>query len=88
MNKKIKPGHVYFGKSVRKNNTVKEYVGSTTRSVKVREKEHVNEVNKTNSKTWVGKGKSFKVKSSFYSQNPRKAERTIKNNKKKRNFKR
>lgn len=87
MNQRIKPGYVYFGKSVRRDNTVREYAGSTTRSVKVRENEHIKEVNKTNSKTWVGRGKFFKVKSSFYSKNPRKAETTIKNNKKIRSYK-
>ena len=76
--KKPKSGYVYFGKSVRKNGKAMEYVGSTTRTVKVREAEHKREVKKKNSKTWVGKGKSFKVTGKFWSKNPRKAERTIK----------
>jgi len=76
--KKPKPGYVYFGKSVRKNGKAMEYVGSTTRTVKVRESEHKRQVRKKNSKTWVGKGKSFKVTGKFWSKNPRKAERTIK----------
>jgi len=79
--RKPKPGFVYFGESTRKNGRKMEYVGSTTRSVKVREAEHQREVSKTNSKTWTGQGTSFKVKSSLFSHNPRKAERTIKNNK-------
>ena len=73
-----KGGFVYFGRSERKNGAVQEYVGSTTRSVAIREKEHKREVRKSKSKTWVGKGTSFKVTDSFYSTNPRKAEATIK----------
>ena len=80
-NRKPKSGYVYFGESIRKNGRKMEYVGSTTRSIKVREAEHQREVSKTNSRTWTGQGTSFKVKSSLFSYNPRKAERTIKNNK-------
>ena len=77
-----KGGYVYFGRSVRKNGSVQEYVGSTTRTVAIREKEHKREVRKSNSKTWVGKGTTFKVTDSFYSSNPRKAEATIKKKRK------
>ena len=73
-----KSGRVYFGRSERKNGSVKEYVGSTTRNVRTREREHQREVRKKNSKTWVGKGTSFKITNSFWSTNPRKAEATIK----------
>ena len=73
-----KSGYVYFGRSERKNGKVQEYVGSTTRNVRTREREHKREVRKKRSKTWVGKGNSFKVTDSFWSTNPRKAERTIK----------
>ena len=73
-----KDGFVYFGRSVRKDGKSQEYVGSTTRNVRTREREHKREVRKKNSKTWVGKGSSFKVTGSFWSKNPRKAERTIK----------
>ena len=78
---KPKPGSVYFGTSVRKDGKKMEYVGSTTRSVKVRESEHKKEVEKKHSKTWVGKGTSFKVTGSMPSKNPRKAENTIKRKK-------
>jgi hypothetical protein len=78
---KQKPGEVYFAKSTRKNGKKMEYVGSTTRSVKTRESEHKKEVAKPNSKTWVGKGTSFKVTNSISSSNPRKAESTIKKKK-------
>ena len=78
---KPKPGSVYFGTSVRKDGKNMEYVGSTTRSVKVRESEHKKEVEKKDSKTWVGKGTSFKVTGSMLSKNPRKAENTIKRKK-------
>jgi len=75
-----KEGRVYFGKSVRKSGKAKEYVGSTTRNVKTREAEHQKEVRKNNSKTWVGKGKSYKTTGSFWSKNARKAENTVKKN--------
>ena len=80
--KSRKGGYVYFGRSERKNGSVQEYVGSTTRTVTIREKEHKREVRKSNSKTWVGKGTTFKVTDSFYSSNPRKAEATIKRKRK------
>jgi hypothetical protein len=80
-NRKPKSGYVYFGESIRKNGKKMEYVGSTTRSVKVREAEHKREVSKPHSSTWTGQGISFKVKNSMFSYNPRKAERTIKRNK-------
>ena len=80
--KSRKGGYVYFGRSERKNGSVQEYVGSTTRTVAIREKEHKREVRKSNSKTWVGKGTTFKVTDSFYSSNPRKAEATIKRKRK------
>ena len=76
--RKPKSGHVYFLKSERKNGSVMEYVGSTTRSVIIREAEHKREVRKKNSRTWVGQGTSCKVTGQFWSTNPRKAERTIK----------
>ena len=80
--KSRKGGYVYFGRSERKNGSVQEYVGSTTRTVAIREKEHKREVRKSNSKTWVGKGTTFKVTESFYSSNPRNAEATIKRKRK------
>jgi len=58
-----------------------EYVGSTNRSIMVRESEHKKEVEKKDSKTWVGKGTSFKVTVSMPSKNPHKAENTIKRKK-------
>ena len=80
--KSRKGGYVYFGRSERKNGSVQEYVGSTTRTVAIREKEHKREVRKSNSNTWVGKGTTFKVTDSFYSSNPRKAEATVKRKRK------
>ena len=50
-------------------------MGSTTRSMKTREAEHQREVRKANSNTWVGKGKSFKTTSGFWSKNARKAKK-------------
>ena len=77
-----KAGWVYFGESKRKNGMKMEYVGSTTRSVSTREGEHKKEVRKKNSRTWVGRGASYKTTGKMWSANPRKAEKTIKQKKK------
>ena len=49
-----KPGYVYVGNSTRRDGLVKQYTGSTTRTVRIREREHKREVSKRNSKTWTG----------------------------------
>jgi len=72
--KRKTPGHVYFGRTP----SGKIYTGSTTRSVRARVGEHIHEVNKPNSKTWVGKQGGFRLMGSIPSNNPRKAEKTIK----------
>jgi len=76
--KKPKGGWVYVGESKRSDGTKKHYVGSTTRDVKTREKEHKSEVRKKDSKTWVGKGSSYKTIGSFWSKNPRTDEKKVK----------
>ena len=76
--KKPKSGWVYLGESVRSDGSKKYYVGSTTRDVETRDKEHQREVGKKDSKTWVGKGKSYKTKMKFWSRNPRKDEKAVK----------
>ena len=76
--KKKKSGTVYFGESTRSDNSKKIYTGMTRRPVRTRWKEHENSVKSPNSKTWVGKGKSWKPMGALYSKNPEKAERTIK----------
>ena len=76
--RKGKSGYVYVGDSTRRNGTVKQYTGSTTRSVKIREREHKKEVGKKNSRTWTGKGTGFKVTGSFKTNNPRKEEKKLK----------
>jgi predicted GIY-YIG superfamily endonuclease len=75
---KKKPGSVYFLRSTRPNGTRQTYTGSTTRSVKTRFGEHKRSIG-TNS-SWVGRGKSVSLIGSFSSRNPRKAEATIKRN--------
>lgn len=75
---KKKTGMVYLGESTRKNNSKKIYTGITRRSVRTRWKEHINASKSKNSKTWVGKGTSFRPMGAFISRNPEKAERTIK----------
>ena len=73
-----KPGYVYVGNSTRRDGSVKQYTGSTTRTVRIREREHKREVSKRNSKTWTGKGTDFKVTGYFKSKNPRRDEKKLK----------
>ena len=79
--KKKKSGSVYFLKSTRNDGSTKTYTGSTTRSVNERFKEHSASVGK--SKSWIGRGTSVSKIGSFPSKNPRKAEATVKRNRKK-----
>ena len=73
-----KSGYVYVGNSTRKNGAVKQYTGSTTRSVRIREREHKREVAKKNSRTWTGRGSDFKITGYFKSKNPRRDEKKLK----------
>ncbi|MDC0341207.1 hypothetical protein OAM96_04535 [Candidatus Poseidoniaceae archaeon] len=73
-----KSGWVYLGESVRKSGKKMNYVGSTTRTVDIREREHKKEVGKTRSSTWVGKGKSYKTTQKKWSKNPRGDEKKVK----------
>ena len=73
-----KSGYVYVGDSTRRNGTVKQYTGSTTRTPRIREREHKREVAKRNSKTWTGKGTNFKITGYFKSKNPRRDEKKLK----------
>jgi len=76
--KKKKPGIVYLGESTRKDGSKKTYTGMTRRTVKVRTKEHISSQSSANRKTWVSKGKNYKLMGAFCSKNPEKAERTVK----------
>ena len=76
--KSSKAGVVYGLYSKRKSGTTKVYVGQTSRSPRKRWGEHMEEVKKTTSKTWTGKGKSVKGIGAFYSSNRHKAEKTVK----------
>ena len=75
---RTKGGWVYVGESKRRDGKKMHYVGSTTRDVKTREREHRREVKKPVSSTWVGKGSSYKTIGSFWSNNPRSDERKVK----------
>ena len=75
---KKKSGRVYFLDSKRANGSNQTYTGSTTRSVGTRFKEHERSVGTNNS--WIGRGKSVRLIGSFPSRNPRKAEATVKRN--------
>jgi len=58
--RKKRAGMVYLGESTRKNSSKKIYTGITRRPVKTRWGEHISTSKSENSKTWVGKGTSFK----------------------------
>ena len=74
-----KGGWVYVGESTRKDGSKKIYTGMTQKkSPLTRWGPHKKEVKKPYSKTWVGKGKSFKPIGAVWSSNPFKAERTVK----------
>lgn len=76
--RKKKAGMVYFGESTRRDSSKKVYTGITRRPVRTRWGEHVSASKSENSKTWTGKGTSFKPMGAFVSRNPEKAEKTIK----------
>ncbi len=69
---------MYFGISTRNDGSEKIYTGQTRRSVYKRAGEHIKETKKPSSKTYTGKGKSFKLLGSIFSTNRYKAEKTIK----------
>ena len=73
-----KSGYVYVGNSTRRDGTVKQYTGSTTRTVRIREREHKRAGSKKNSKTWTGKGTDLKITGYFKSKNPRRDEKKLK----------
>lgn len=75
---KQKGGYVYVGESTRRDGSKKLYTGMTQKKPSTRWGQHKKEVKKPYSKTWVGKGKSFKPIGAVWSSNPAKAERTVK----------
>jgi len=75
---KTKAGKVYIGISKRKDGSEKIYTGQTKRSVYERVGEHIKEIKKPNSKTYIGKSTGFKLLGSIFSRNRFKAEKTIK----------
>lgn len=78
MRKRQRRGHVYILESTRRNGRKMRYVGQTGRSVYIRVGEHIREVKRSDSKTWVGRGIWARLLGSFFSQNRFKAERTMK----------
>ena len=71
-------GFVYVGESTRPNGAKQIYTGMTSRNPRVRWNEHIKNVQRGNSTSWVGKGSYFRPIGAIYSYNPRKAEKTIK----------
>ena len=78
---KRKGGWVYQGISTRRDGSKKTYTWMTRRSPWTRAKEHKDGATGSG-KTWTSKGTDFKLKSYFWSKNPRKAETTVKRKRK------
>ncbi len=76
--KNPKAGKVYIGEVTFKSGEKKLYTGQTARSVRERVGEHMQAQNTGNTKSFTGKGVSFELKGSIFSQNRFKAEKTIK----------
>lgn len=79
-----KGGWIYQGTSTRGDGSKQTYTGMTRKSPWTRAKEHRDGARGNSSKSWTSKGTDFKLKNYFWSDNPRKAESTIK--KKRRGF--
>ena len=77
MKTKRKGGWVYQGTSTRRDGSKKNYIGMTRRSPWTRAKEHRDGA-RGNGSNWTSRGIDFKLKSYFWSKNPRKAEKTMK----------
>ena len=75
-----KRGRVYF-LNTHFSSGDKEYVGSTTRPLRERLGEHQRAVDNHDTSKYVGRSQGFEVKGSFFSNNCRKAEQTIKRKK-------
>lgn len=75
---KNKDGYIYIAESTRKNGSKKIYTGKTTKNPKTRVKQHIKEIKKPNSKTWVGRGKNIRLIGAVRSSNISKAEGTVK----------
>lgn len=74
-----KGGWVYQGISTRRDGSKKTYTGMTRRSPWTRAKEHrYGAIGGGSKKSWTSRGTDFKLKNYFWSNNPRKAENTIK----------
>ena len=69
---------MYILESLRKDGSKKIYTGHTKRTVRKRVGEHILEVKKPESKTWVGRGRWVRLLGAVFSRNVFKAERTIK----------
>jgi len=75
---KKKGGWVYQGKSTRKDGSEQTYTGMTRKSPWTRAKQHRDGAKGNSSSSWTSKGTDFKLKSYFWSNNPEKAEKTMK----------
>ena len=77
---KRKGGRVYFLGCTSRTGRKTVYTGMTRRPVYTRVGEHINNVKTHNTKHYTGRQKHVKLIGSFYSNNPAKAEKTVKQN--------
>src|SRR3989344_3137836 len=76
--KKKKGGYVYVAESTRPDGSKKLYVGKTTRTHSTRWGEHMRSQQSENKKSWTSRGTYFRPIGAVWSNNPDKAERTVK----------
>ena len=76
--KKSKAGKVYVGEVTFPDGRKKLYTGQTRRSVYERVGEHIDNVKNQDTKHYTGRGSSFNLLGSIFSNNRFKAEQTIK----------
>ena len=78
LEKKRKGGWVYDLKCTSPSGRQTQYTGMTRRSVYKRVGEHIDNVKSQNTKHYTGRQARVQVVGSFYSNNPAKAEQTVK----------
>jgi len=76
--RKPRSGKVYIAKVTFPGGVEKIYTGQTGRSVRTRAGEHIKNIRDGNRRTYTGRGTSFKLLGSIYSNDRRQAEKTIK----------
>ncbi|HDR53613.1 MAG TPA: hypothetical protein ENN60_03015 [archaeon] len=71
-------GFIYIAESVRRDGSVKLYVGMTARPVGERVAEHLKEVETQNRRTWCGQGTAFRLLGFKWFEDRHRMEREVK----------